>query len=493
MCHLVCEFRWALALSEVPTLKDGGIDVWIPSFVLDCEIRKQLGSKDVPLVKRNQRRICRIQECGDWDPCSRGRIPGIWDTEISFDCCPQEICEFVEEIVVYRRRSGADVLEARRQHYLLREDGEGFEGTRIPILTEGLEELGVAGHVASSIKDIAQRHDVLQANCAYAWADTVDAIDVGWPPYGSPGIRANPNIYPIVCANRRTGSCRRTRRIAVSITTRIEGGVIIHPIRRDSISVRELYSLCRPNDLRPKIEESRNGGSSRILYAVGRVESAISTGSREALEEVNVFDNGANSCKRFCRCVCGQRIYSGWDANGGRGIGVPGCGYDSERAVGVDCRPFVKALFGHDQEGRLNFRQTKKAYLCHVKHELEGPEDRWRSVWSFGEDVRTGRQLVLNHDSIPVGGLTPLNRIVSTSFCAKNVFVDEESDAVPGPTNIPWRNESLNTSSIDSHEEMADDMSSSEMEDLLVEIAANGKISLLRGATGSVATGSLGI
>ncbi len=60
-------------------------------------------------------------------------------------------------------------------------------------------------------------------------------------------------------------------------------------------------------------------------------------------------------------------------------------------------------------------------------------------------------------------------------------------------TNIPWRNESLNTSSIDSHEEMADDMSSSEMEDLLVEIAANVKISLLRGATGSVATGSLGI
>ncbi len=56
------------------------------------------------------------------------------------------------------------------------------------------------------------------------------------------------------------------------------------PHRRDSISVRELYSLCRPNDLRPKIEESRNGGSSRILYAVGRVESAISTGSREALD-----------------------------------------------------------------------------------------------------------------------------------------------------------------------------------------------------------------
>ncbi len=39
-------------------------------------------------------------------------------------------------------------------------------------------------------------------------------------------------------------------------------------------------------------------------------------------------------------------------------------------------------------------------------------------------------------DSIPVGGLTPLNRIVSTSFCAKNVFVDEESDAVPGPVCV---------------------------------------------------------
>ena len=154
---------------------------------------------------------------------------------------------------------------------------------------------------AHRVKRWRKREHIVQRGRSMGWPVSEDSARAGRTAHGATCIAAHSIVKPGVRRKRSAGARRARASVLVAIPTRVIRRMIVDPIIRRGLAIRELRRLDFANDDRPAVYETLDSGCGLRLGREELVECTITSAGAETLDIEEVFDRPTRSSQRLLR------------------------------------------------------------------------------------------------------------------------------------------------------------------------------------------------